>query len=188
MKVLLKILKKKHQTGFSLIELMIVVVIIGILSTIAIPQYQNFQKKAKQSEAKANLGGLYTTMKTFQAEWNQYYGDFRALGFDVGGTLNYGVGFQASHAVGPAAHPSKLFKNAASKQHNTLIHCAVPNSGCTMGPQAKAPIGTSMSAPAAAVQTFVAGANGNIDTDVTLDTWTINQLKVFQHVNDDVSN
>ncbi len=77
----------KNQKGFSLIELMIVVVIIGILSTIAVPQYQNFQKKAKQSEAKTNLSSLFTTMKTFQAEWNQYYGDFRALGYDQSGTI-----------------------------------------------------------------------------------------------------
>ncbi len=51
---------KKVQQGFTLIELMIVVAIIGILAAIAIPAYQDYTAKAQASEAFALLDGLKT--------------------------------------------------------------------------------------------------------------------------------
>lgn len=65
-------LKNKKEKGFTLIELMIVVAIIGILAAIAIPNFMRYQAKAKQSEAKANLGSIYTSEITFRAEKDRY--------------------------------------------------------------------------------------------------------------------
>ena len=53
----------KIQKGFTLIELMIVVAIIGILAAIAIPSYQNYVKKAKFSEVISMTGGYKTAVE-----------------------------------------------------------------------------------------------------------------------------
>ncbi|GKS63126.1 hypothetical protein YTPLAS72_04300 [Nitrospira sp.] len=63
---MLKSLRK--QEGFTLIELMIVVAIIGILAAIAIPNFLQYQMKSRQSEAKTNLGAIKTSEVSWQGE------------------------------------------------------------------------------------------------------------------------
>jgi len=66
--------KKLHtrRGGFTLIELMIVVAIIGILAAIAIPNFLRFQLKAKSSEGKTNLAAIRTAEESYFAEYNVY--------------------------------------------------------------------------------------------------------------------
>ncbi|HSF67536.1 MAG TPA: prepilin-type N-terminal cleavage/methylation domain-containing protein [Nitrospiraceae bacterium] len=64
----------RKQEGFTLIELMIVVAIIGILAAIAIPNFLQYQMKSRQSEAKTNLGAIRTSQLSFQAERGCYIG------------------------------------------------------------------------------------------------------------------
>lgn len=58
----------QKQQGFTLIELMIVVAIIGILAAIAIPQYQNYVARAQMTEAFTLTDGLKTDVVSFYAE------------------------------------------------------------------------------------------------------------------------
>ena len=64
--------KKSLSRGFTLIELMIVVAIIGILAAIAVPNFIRFTARARQSEAKSNLKGFYTAAKSYYAENSTY--------------------------------------------------------------------------------------------------------------------
>ncbi|MDX1411394.1 MAG: prepilin-type N-terminal cleavage/methylation domain-containing protein, partial [Nitrospirales bacterium] len=74
-----------RQKGFSLTELMIVVAIIGILATIAIPSFMSYQAKTKQVEAKNNLVAIHTGEVAYFAENNGYVDDFNAIGFGITG-------------------------------------------------------------------------------------------------------
>ncbi|ADO67813.1 prepilin-type N-terminal cleavage/methylation domain-containing protein [Stigmatella aurantiaca] len=59
---------RRQPSGFTLIELMIVVAIIGILAAIAIPSFNRFQARARQSEVNVNLKSLFTGLRTQQRQ------------------------------------------------------------------------------------------------------------------------
>ena len=60
----------RNRKGFTLIELMIVVVIIGILAAIAIPKFNNASARAKEKEADGILSQIYRLQETYAAENN----------------------------------------------------------------------------------------------------------------------
>lgn len=62
----------KSNKGFTLIELMIVVAIIGILAAIAIPNFVAMQLRAKRSELPTNIDGIRTAEKAYVNEWDAY--------------------------------------------------------------------------------------------------------------------
>ena len=63
---------RKSNKGFTLIELMIVVAIIGILAAIAIPNFLRFQLRSKTSEGKVNIAAIRTAEESYVAEFGSY--------------------------------------------------------------------------------------------------------------------
>ncbi|HWR97267.1 MAG TPA: prepilin-type N-terminal cleavage/methylation domain-containing protein [Candidatus Methanoperedens sp.] len=65
----------RRSGGFTLVELMIVVAIVGLLSAIAIPNFMRMRERAKIAEAKANLGAIRVTETAYFSEYNRYVGN-----------------------------------------------------------------------------------------------------------------
>ncbi len=65
-------MKNNKEKGFSLVELMVVVAIIGILAALALPRFKVFQAKARQSEAKTNLSSIYTLEQSYFGDNDKY--------------------------------------------------------------------------------------------------------------------
>ena len=124
---------QKKAKGFTLIELMIVVAIIGILAAIAIPNFLRYQAKTKQSEAKTNLSSIFTSEIAYFGEYDTFTGDMNDLGWEPEGDTRY------TYSLGTAS-----------------------------------------------ISAFTAGATGNVDTDTTLDYWTIDQDKNLVNETNDV--
>ena len=78
-------ISRKAQRGFTLIELMIVVAIIGILAAVAIPAFMDYMKKGKRSEAELNLDAIKKANKTAFVE-NSSYINQTSGGFTPGAT------------------------------------------------------------------------------------------------------
>lgn len=78
----LQTLKLRDQSGFTLVELMIVVAIIGVLSAVAVPNFKKYQAKAKTSEAKVQLAAAYTAEQAFFGDFGIYHHCLAYMGYE----------------------------------------------------------------------------------------------------------
>lgn len=99
--------RRNADAGFTLVELMIVVAIIGALSMVAVPNFRKYQAKARSSEAKVQLAAAYTAEQAFFADFNIYHTCLAYMGYDPDPDAPqryYTIGFTAVQALAPNAH------------------------------------------------------------------------------------
>jgi prepilin-type N-terminal cleavage/methylation domain-containing protein len=189
--MLMQMFHKRGKRGFTLVELLIVVAIIGVLSTIGVPTFRRMIQKSKKSEAKVNLGGVYTTESAFYAEYNYYGNNLTRMGFEIDGSassLIYTVGYYTAACANSAAiNPptgTTLAINAAFPAYYTAANTragAVNSTVC----------GQAFDVPAAGT-TFTAGASGAIApstvvaTNANIDIWSIDNTRKVSNIQDGV--
>ena len=125
---------RMNQHGFTLVELMIVVAIIGILSAIAIPNFQKYQSKARQKEAQIQLSSIYTAEQSFRGEQNSFTGCLRQAGFvpegdgttNAGMTRFYTVGFALADANSARCGPTNIASCAQNYNVAPVAALCVP--------------------------------------------------------------
>lgn len=100
--------------GITLMELLIVVVIIGILSAIAYPNYRQYAARAKRTEAKSALLQIATNQERFYLQNNSYTADMTNLGF--GAASNYTTD-SGSYVVNVTAANANNFTATATYQN-----------------------------------------------------------------------
>lgn len=88
---------KKTRYGFSLLEMMVVLAITGMILVIAVPNYQAYQGRSRQNEARAGLSQIYAAEQTFAADTSTFTYCLNKIGFDPSTNLTryYAIGLHS---------------------------------------------------------------------------------------------
>jgi type IV pilus assembly protein PilA len=172
--------------GFTLIELMIVVAVIGVIAAIAIPNFIKFQARTKQAEAKANLRALWISEKTWFLQHDEYASEIHRLGFSPErgnrySVLTGGAGAGEDRSKSPAGiATTDAAVSVDTFRFPSLTQWPVATAG-TVAPGWIAGAVTGVAAPASPggvagtcpLCEFSGYALGNADNDPTIDAWYI---------------
>lgn len=175
-------MSRQSSRGFTLIELMIVVAIIGILAAIAIPNFLRFQARARQSEANSNLKTLFTGMRTLS---KRPPSEIRVPGFapERGNRYSYHMNDPCTMAEDRSELEVKLGSEDDCVEVDTFkfsgmprLFTYVPPSGFTWSLRATGVLSTTPGLfGEGEAWEFLAYAAGDVDNDVSdrADTWMI---------------
>ena len=160
-----KAANQQEPKSSCLVVGLIILGIVCILAAIAIPNFLRFSGGPKNSEAKQNLGAIFTAYTSYHSDYNTYpsapfikikdatYNCLAVSDWEPKGTIRYNYNCMNTEAFSPA----------------------VNDSPCPPGIVTHAD-----------KDSFTVAACGNVDNDTTVDVWTINDAKKLKNVVDDV--
>jgi len=162
-----------NTQGFTLIELMVSVGIVGVLASVAVPNYNRYTAKARQTEAKVSLGSVYTVEQSYTVDMGGYSGCLSSLGYNTP-TSYYTIGFNSPSIVSFYTSPG-VAGTACSAGANVTYFSAKQGARGTPTTTLAAAL-DSLSAIA-----FVAAAEGSIVNSTNIDAWTIDNARTLKN-------
>jgi len=188
------------RKGFTLVELMIVVAVIGVLAALAIPNYIRFQAKSKQAEVKGNLKAAFTCERAYYQDKSTYTSCNMKIGFAPERGNRYRYTLNTTTRVDETCNTTESRATASGTSLPTDGDILADTFKYGTGPGITAanaappaptyapsvPSGTTLTVQndlvgvvpnvADAAGTFGIGAQGDIDNDAQLDLWYLSSV------------
>ena len=119
-------MKSSHSNGFTLIELIFVIVIIGVITAVAIPKFKNLTDNSKSASELATASSVQSAIEATHSDWITNTCEF-TWGNEQNSSLLNATGYPPASAMGDTANPFKnILKNADNGDWSRNDNFALP--------------------------------------------------------------